>query len=380
MPALPGGPADVGEQVAEQREGAVLAGVDGLTRRGRPDGARPASRAHADSSTAWSSEATAARSSGSSSVMPAPAAPSHRERPAGGRAPGAGRRGRRPGSCRAPLRSPRRDMPFTTRRSSSSRCAGGSRSSRRRATWRARRPRAPCPPDRRRRRACPAAPRPACAVAVERALRVGDLVGGDAVAEGGERRAVVDVAGQRGERPPCTPPEPRRRPTRTSRPCVRGGRGSTARSLDAGGRGAVPPRRRPRPAAATATGELVLRTDLVRGARAVTGTGRGYQGDQAAAEAQRDGLGAVVDAELAEQPAGVRLDGVLGQVEVLADLAVALALAHAGQHLELALGQLAAGRRRCGRRRGRRGRGAGRARPGRRRRGRAPRRRTAPRG
>ena len=56
-----------------------------------------------------------------------------------------------------------------------------------------------------------------------------------------------------------------------------------------------------------------------------------------------DGLCAVSHAELAEEPAGVRLDGVLGEVELAADLAVALALAHAAQHLQLTLGELDAG-------------------------------------
>jgi hypothetical protein len=51
-------------------------------------------------------------------------------------------------------------------------------------------------------------------------------------------------------------------------------------------------------------------------------------------------LGTVPHAKLAEQPAGVRLDCVLGQVELPADLAVALALAHPPQHLQLALGEL----------------------------------------
>jgi hypothetical protein len=70
----------------------------------------------------------------------------------------------------------------------------------------------------------------------------------------------------------------------------------------------------------------------------------------------RDGLGAVAHAELAEQPAGVGLHGVLGQVELAADLAVALALAHPAQHLQLALGQLDTG---VGRGAGGRDRGAG---------------------
>src|SRR4051794_18093706 len=67
--------------------------------------------------------------------------------------------------------------------------------------------------------------------------------------------------------------------------------------------------------------------------------GRG-SADEAAAEAEGDRLRAVVDAELAEQPPRVRLHGVLGQVQLAADGAVALALRHAGEHLQLALGQL----------------------------------------
>src|SRR3954447_21110598 len=62
--------------------------------------------------------------------------------------------------------------------------------------------------------------------------------------------------------------------------------------------------------------------------------------DQAPAEPERDCLRPVVDAELAEQPAGVGLDGVLGQVEVTADLVVRLALTHPGKDLQLALGEL----------------------------------------
>src|SRR6201999_3121062 len=44
--------------------------------------------------------------------------------------------------------------------------------------------------------------------------------------------------------------------------------------------------------------------------------------------------------QLAEEPPGVRLHGVLGQVQLAADLAVALALTHPAQHLQLAVGQL----------------------------------------
>src|SRR2546429_2729169 len=61
--------------------------------------------------------------------------------------------------------------------------------------------------------------------------------------------------------------------------------------------------------------------------------------DQAAAEAVRHRLGPVVDSQLAEQPAGVRLHGVLGQEQLATDLAVALALRHPDQDLLLPFGQ-----------------------------------------
>ncbi|MCO5606958.1 hypothetical protein L7F22_061149 [Adiantum nelumboides] len=76
-------------------------------------------------------------------------------------------------------------------------------------------------------------------------------------------------------------------------------------------------------------------------------------GDETAAEALGDGLGPVGRRELAEQAAGVGLDGVLGQVELAPDLAVALALAHPAQDLHLALGEVD---RRTGARRGALGR------------------------
>src|SRR5438309_10065839 len=72
--------------------------------------------------------------------------------------------------------------------------------------------------------------------------------------------------------------------------------------------------------------------------------GRRSSAHEAAAEAEGDRLRAVVDAELAEQPAGVRLDGVLGEVELAPDGGVRLALRHAGQDLQLALGELRLGR------------------------------------
>src|ERR1041384_3470108 len=66
-------------------------------------------------------------------------------------------------------------------------------------------------------------------------------------------------------------------------------------------------------------------------------------GHEAAAEAVGDRLSAVADTQLAEQPPRVGLHGVFGQVELAPDLTVALALAHAAQHLELALRELDTG-------------------------------------
>src|SRR6185312_4536810 len=88
------------------------------------------------------------------------------------------------------------------------------------------------------------------------------------------------------------------------------------------------------------------------------GAGRRRSGDEAAAEAVRDGLCAVSHAQLAEEPAGVGLDCVLGEVELAADLAVALALAHAAENLQFPLGELDAGVR-GGPRRGYGGAGEG---------------------
>jgi hypothetical protein len=50
-------------------------------------------------------------------------------------------------------------------------------------------------------------------------------------------------------------------------------------------------------------------------------------------------VGAVAGTQLAEQPPGVRLHGVLGDVELPPDLRVALAVRHAPQHLQLPLGE-----------------------------------------
>src|SRR3954451_2019423 len=55
--------------------------------------------------------------------------------------------------------------------------------------------------------------------------------------------------------------------------------------------------------------------------------------------AEGDGVSAVGGAELAEEPSRVRLDGVLGQVQLAADLGVRATPGHPGEALELALGQ-----------------------------------------
>ena len=62
-------------------------------------------------------------------------------------------------------------------------------------------------------------------------------------------------------------------------------------------------------------------------------------GDQPGPEPGGHRVRAVPGAELAEQPAGVGLDGVLRDEQLPADLRVALAVGHAEQHLHLALGQ-----------------------------------------
>src|SRR5690606_16526104 len=63
-------------------------------------------------------------------------------------------------------------------------------------------------------------------------------------------------------------------------------------------------------------------------------------GNETSSEPVRHRLRPVPHAQLAEQPPGVRLHRVLGQVQLTADLPVALALAHAAQHLQLPFGQL----------------------------------------
>src|SRR5690606_18591414 len=63
-------------------------------------------------------------------------------------------------------------------------------------------------------------------------------------------------------------------------------------------------------------------------------------GDEAAPDADRDGLRAVARAELAEQALRVGLDRVLGQEQVLADLVVRAPVAHPDEHLVLALREL----------------------------------------
>src|ERR1700712_786442 len=80
--------------------------------------------------------------------------------------------------------------------------------------------------------------------------------------------------------------------------------------------------------------------------RVVPGPDSGPGGGSAhetAAEALGHRLRAVGRRELAEQAPRVRLDGVLGQVELAPDLTVALALAHPAQDLHLALGEVDAG-------------------------------------
>ena len=67
---------------------------------------------------------------------------------------------------------------------------------------------------------------------------------------------------------------------------------------------------------------------------------RSRSGDQAGPEAGGHGVGPVARAELAEQPPGVGLHRVLRHEQLPADLGVALAVGHAAQHLQLALGQV----------------------------------------
>src|SRR5690349_710595 len=69
-------------------------------------------------------------------------------------------------------------------------------------------------------------------------------------------------------------------------------------------------------------------------------TRKAVLGNQPAAEAVGNGLRTIAHAELAEHAAGVRLHGVLGQIELPSDLPVALAHRHAPQHLKLAVGEL----------------------------------------
>ncbi len=54
---------------------------------------------------------------------------------------------------------------------------------------------------------------------------------------------------------------------------------------------------------------------------------------EAATETVCDRLSTIADAEFTEQPPGMRLHSVLGEIQLTSDLAVALALAHAAQHL-----------------------------------------------
>jgi len=59
----------------------------------------------------------------------------------------------------------------------------------------------------------------------------------------------------------------------------------------------------------------------------------GGSGDQTATETDGHRLGAVPGSQLAEQPARVRLDGVLRQEQFFADLTVGLTLTHPAQYL-----------------------------------------------
>jgi hypothetical protein len=67
-----------------------------------------------------------------------------------------------------------------------------------------------------------------------------------------------------------------------------------------------------------------------RGSRQGVEVGRGKSpsGEEVVAEAVRDGFGAVSDTEFAKHSAGVGFDGVLGEEQFPADLAVAFALTH----------------------------------------------------
>src|SRR6476469_6199596 len=79
-------------------------------------------------------------------------------------------------------------------------------------------------------------------------------------------------------------------------------------------------------------------------------------GDEPSPEPVRHGLSTIPNAQLPEQPASVRLDRVLRQVELAPDLPVALAHRHPAKHLQFAVGELDTG---VGRLAGRRHRGRG---------------------
>ena len=72
-----------------------------------------------------------------------------------------------------------------------------------------------------------------------------------------------------------------------------------------------------------------------KAAKAVSGS---QLRDQAATKAHRNSLCPVPSTQLAEEPTSVGFDGVLGQEQFLADLAVRLTLAHAAQNLEFPFG------------------------------------------
>src|SRR3954453_1715342 len=86
----------------------------------------------------------------------------------------------------------------------------------------------------------------------------------------------------------------------------------------------------------TGTPTTSVLLEIAAGGPDVTVTASAHQSP---AETHGHGLRAICCPELAEQPPRVGLHGVLGQIELLADLRVAPAAAHASQHLQLALGQ-----------------------------------------
>src|SRR5450755_4648421 len=81
-------------------------------------------------------------------------------------------------------------------------------------------------------------------------------------------------------------------------------------------------------------------TGEMRGDPRLAGDARaGRSGHESSAETQGNGLRTIARPELAEQSTGVRLDGVLGQEQLAADLTVGLTLAHSAQYLHFSFGQ-----------------------------------------